>query len=98
MAVAANRGLQRNCHLTGFNELLPSQAAQAVVDWLKDGVPLDLVCRVVEQKCAEYRPGPKGRQPTGFRYFDGAIREAHDKAVGQSQMAAASTQIFREAE
>jgi hypothetical protein len=98
VAVAANAGLQRNPRLTGFNELLPQQAEQLVADWTRDGISLDLICRVVEDRSARYEPGPKGRQPSSFRYFDQAVRQAHAQASGREQVTRAATNVpvFRE--
>lgn len=98
VAVAANTGLSRNARLTGFNELLPQQADQLVADWTRDGIPIELICRVVEDRCARYEPGPRGRQPSGFRYFDQAVRQAHAEASGRQQMQRSTSPVptFRE--
>jgi len=89
VAVAANRGLQSNPGLSGFNELLPQQADQAVKDWLAAGIALALICSVVEHKCAIYKPGLNGSQPSSFAYFDKAIRQAHQQGIGKLQLASA---------
>ena len=89
VAVAANRGLQANPGLPGFNELLPQQADQAVKDWTAEGIPLALICSVVEKRCADYKPGLNGSQPSSFAYFDKAVRQAHQQGIGKLQLASA---------
>ena len=78
---AANAGAQAN-PLTaadaGLHPLTPDRAQQAVADWLAPGIPLPLICRVVEDVARRYTPaGTTKRRITSFRYFDQAIREAH---------------------
>lgn len=77
---ALNRGLKANRRLEGFREVSSSEQ-QGRVTWEADGIPVELAAQVVEQVAEAYQPGPRSRQPNSLRYFDAAVRRAHEQAV-----------------
>lgn len=75
--MALNRGLAANPHLTGHREVSTSEQ-QGRVTWERDGVPIDLAVRVIEAVATGFRPSARSRQPNSLRYFDDAVRRAHE--------------------
>lgn len=73
--IALNTGLHTNPQVPHPREV-PSSTQAGVVSWEADGVPIELVERVVRERAAAYEPKGSSRQPHSLRYFDGAVREA----------------------
>jgi len=77
--VALNAGLRANPALPGFREVAASEQAGRVT-WEDDGIPVETAERVVAEVAATYKPTPHNRQPGSLRYFDKAVRRAHELA------------------
>jgi hypothetical protein len=81
--IAANRALE--CRLGGaYKPLVASVEAETADVWQRDGVPLPVAIAAITEVVARYRPAPHGRQPRTLRYFDGAVREAWERARAAS--------------
>jgi len=90
VAVAANAGLKANSRLGGrYNELTPQQAEAKTVEWLERGIDLELLCATVRRVAEKFQPGPGREQIVSFGYFERAVAEAHAKARGAAELAAA---------
>lgn len=74
---ALNQALRENVHVTHPREVAASTQA-GTVEWEKDGIPLELAERVIRDRAAIYRPNPRSKQPSSLKYFDAAVREAHE--------------------
>lgn len=53
---------------------------QAVADWIEAGIALDLIREVVRDRAGSYQPDAHHRQISTMQYFDGAVREAAERA------------------
>jgi len=78
--IALNAGLARNPALTGYREVSTSEQ-QGRVTWEADGIPIETAERVITEQTARYQPTPRNRQPHSLRYFDNAVRAAHERAT-----------------
>jgi hypothetical protein len=72
--VALNRGMRENDQLLGYREV-PTSTQAGLVDWEKDGIPIDIAEQVVFDVAARYRPAGHNKQPRSLNYFDAAVRE-----------------------
>lgn len=77
----ANRGMADNPAIgNACNPIPPGHGSRStVLEWLTDGVPPDVAGRAVYQRAKEYQPDGRRRQVTTMRYFDGAVRDEHDR-------------------
>lgn len=66
-------------HLAGQHpDEVPASGQVGLVQWEADGIPLDLVVRTIRETVARYRPTPRNRYPRSLKYFDAAVRDAHE--------------------
>lgn len=79
--VALNSALAARPDLGGAFSLVSAATQQGTVTWEADGIPLDTARRVITERTARFRITPRSRQPSSLRYFDAAVREAHEKAT-----------------
>lgn len=50
---------------------------QDVLDWIAEGIPVDVILEAVETRAREYQPDADNRQICTMRYFTAAVREAY---------------------
>lgn len=50
---------------------------QDVLDWIAEGIPIDVILEAVTERAREYRPDGDNRQISTMRYFGAAVREAY---------------------
>lgn len=77
--IAMNAGIEANPGIPNPREVSTSEQ-QAKVSWEADGVPIDLVERVVREVGSKYTPNSRSRQPSSLKYFDAAIRREWELA------------------
>jgi hypothetical protein len=66
-------------HLAGQHpDEVPASGQVGLVQWEAEGIPLDLVVRTIRETVARYRPTPRNRYPRSLKYFDAAVRDAHE--------------------
>ena len=86
----ANRGLRDNPAFKqlrrGFNELTCS-SQDAQLEWMKEGIPVEIAERAIYQRAVVYRPTATRPQPGGLAYFGNAVREAHERALADAAAA-----------
>jgi len=75
-----NAGLKANPALSGCREVATSEQAGRVT-WEADGIPAETAERVVADVAAAYKPTAHNPQPSSLRYFDKAVRRAHELAT-----------------
>lgn len=51
---------------------------QYVFDWIKEGIPLELIRETVEDVALNYRPDQHNSQISTMGYFNGAVRQRHE--------------------
>lgn len=78
--VALNTALASRRELGGAFRVVSASSQADVVTWEADGIPLDLATRVIAERTARFRITPHNRQPVSLKYFDAAVREAHELA------------------
>jgi hypothetical protein len=79
--VAANQAMTRNPALDQ-QRLKPIPATgsgrQDVLEWIREGIPIEVILEVVEDVALRYRPDGHNRQISAMSYFTPAIRERHE--------------------
>jgi hypothetical protein len=55
------------------------KSVQQIADWLNDGIALDTIVEVVQERCGVYQPSDRSRQINSLTYLDGAVREEHSR-------------------
>lgn len=77
--IAANYAIER---LVGgaFKPLVAQVEQETTVAWERDGIPIELVERVLADVTQRYRSRPRNRQPASLRYYDQPLREAFEKS------------------
>jgi len=88
--IAANQALG-DLLAGAYRPLVADVERPAAVAWEVAGIPIELAARVIGERVAAFRSTAHNRQPHTLRYFDGAIREAHARAQGQSAPSIALT-------
>jgi hypothetical protein len=79
----ANLGMAANPSIDSarFRPIETSHGSRShVIDWLKAGIAADLILSTVEDRAAAYEPGGRRTQISTMSYFDGAVREAAERA------------------
>lgn len=79
--VALNSALAARPELGGAFALVSAATQHGAVTWEADGIPLETAIRVITERTARFRSTPRNRQPSSLRYFDAAVREAHERAT-----------------
>lgn len=77
--IAMNAGLSENPDLGRTANPVPASGQVGAVSWQADGIPLELAEEIIRERSRAYRPTPRHRQPNSLRYFDAAVREAHER-------------------
>lgn len=80
---ALNSALRSNPHIPHPREI-PASTQAGLVTWEADGIPLLVATKVIEERTLIYRPAGHNRQPSSLRYFDAAVREAHERGQAVS--------------
>lgn len=83
--VALNTALAVRQELGGAFALVSAETQRGpdgrpIVSWERDGIPMATAQRVIADRVSRYRITPRSRQPHSLRYFDAAVREAHELA------------------
>jgi hypothetical protein len=63
----------------GYKPLTASVEAPTAEAWQRDGVPLPVAVAAITDAVRRYRVTPTSKQPRSLKYFDLAVREAHEK-------------------
>lgn len=100
--VALNESLAVRTDLGGAFALVAavtqySPDGRPVVSWEADGIPLATAVGVIRDRTARYRVTPRSRQPHSLRYFDNAVREAHERATQPAAVPTAGARPFKKA-
>lgn len=76
--IAANRALEVRL-AGGYRPLVASVEAETARAWETDGVPVAVAVEAITAAVERFRITGTSRQPHGLRYFDRAVREAHER-------------------
>lgn len=77
--VAANNAMTRNPAIDQARlRPIPTTGAgrQEVLDWIREGIPVEVILRQVETVALRYRPDATNRQISTMSYFGPAVRDA----------------------
>lgn len=74
--VALNRAIQAHPDIGATGREIAASEMQGAVSWEADGIPVELVERVIRDSMTKYRPTDRNKQPSTLRYFDAAVRRA----------------------
>ncbi len=101
--MACNEGLHANPAIGDrCNELFASSQT-APLDWYADGIDVAVAAAAIRATAVVYKPKPRNPQPRDLRYFDGAVRDAWERARQKASVPSTTTQpnysgsAFREA-
>lgn len=92
--VALNTALSARTELGGAFKLVNPSAEAGAVTWESDGIPVDTAVTVIRNVTARFRITAGNRQPSSLRYFDAAVREAHERATLPKGVAPPSANPF----
>lgn len=79
---AANRGMAENPDLGDAFRPIPighGNSRQVVADWIASGISAEMAAKVVHEKARAC-----GQKVSSLKYFDGAVREAHEMASSRA--------------
>jgi len=74
--IAFNRAMAQHPSIGSRMREVSTSEQQGSVEWQQDGVPIELVERVIAESMPTYRVSERRRQPSSLRYFDAPVRRA----------------------
>lgn len=84
--VVANRGMRDNPLIGDALNPIPGGhgSGEVVGEWYDAGIPWETIKRGVYWTAQKYQPSPGNRQINTMRYFDGPVRERHERETAMS--------------
>lgn len=81
LIMTVNRGMIENSGLRSAEPIPPSHgpSRQVVSEWLAEGIPADVIRRVLLDRARSYRPVGRHKQIHSLKYFENAVRSEWDK-------------------